>query len=163
MSSSFALSDLSGLPLATEYTLRATDGEMITVWHVGSLDTMPTHGRVVNGYYEGCEGFDKYTDGDTLIECDASHPAARSWVDATQELQHENDDFCAGVMADEIRLGFSTREQVLARIHPALKRQLAVLLHLLDGAVHPDAAKVLAKQDAGPLKHNPFAALKGLR
>ena len=154
-----ALSDLSDFPVATEFNIPATDGEMVTVWHHGTIETMPTHGRVVNGYLEGIDGFDKHCDGDVVVECGSWHPCAMTWADAHQELHRDIDDFSARVHATEILREYSTREQVLARIHPKRTRVLAVVLHLVDGAMHPDVARALKEQDAKPLSYNPFKIL----
>jgi len=72
-------------------TLTCTDGSTLQVLeeyegrHTG-------YGRVVNGYLEGIEYFDKISDGDTVIEVPFGTPGALPIADAYQMLFDSWDD-----------------------------------------------------------------------
>lgn len=44
------------------------------------------YGKVVNGYMEGLEHFDKFSDGETVVGCDKNDPQAMPVQDAYEAL-----------------------------------------------------------------------------
>jgi hypothetical protein len=47
------------------------------------------YGKVVNGYMYGLEHWDKYSDGDTVVECEKDDPQAMRVQDAYEALRDE--------------------------------------------------------------------------
>ena len=134
-------------------SMTATDGEIIEI--PADCSGMKTgFGYVVNGWSHGVADFDKWSDGDTVIECDASHPCAKPVADAYQELHA----IYAQDFVDEafylISEGIKTEEEVrrtYADIRGFAKALTAVLA--------PIKERRARAFNTEPLKDRPFARL----
>lgn len=68
--------------------LTATNGETVRM-PSDCAGVKTGWGRVVNGWMAGLEHFDRYSDGDTVIECEPGEPGAKPIADAYQQLRDE--------------------------------------------------------------------------
>ena len=71
--------------------LVTSDGVALTV-PAGSAGLKTGYGRIVNGYSAKIAGFDKYTDGDTVVDAEQGEPGAMWVADAYQELRRIYDE-----------------------------------------------------------------------
>jgi len=101
--------------------------------------------KIVNGWCAGIEYFDKYSDGDTLVECSEDDPwgmpmANAHWLLRQIYAKEQVDDLC-----NEIAMGVST----LSDLEKVIPEEVFSLL---------EKEQNLPKGE--PLKHCPFKDLR---
>ena len=121
-------------------------------------------GRVVNGYLHGLEHFDKVTDGDTVVACEADHPAALPIADAYWELHRAYDEELVDMLMYELAEGWTTMDDIRTRY--GMRRNVMELLAARqeDRLDKDIAGNATLMGDPKPLTSTPFAdALKDFR
>ena len=136
----------------TRIALIASNGQTIEIWEgAAGLDT--GFGRVVNGYFEGLEGW-KMKDGDTVVSAQADEPGALPIADAYQRLEESWD-------AESFDLASYEYEEILADRNPSVwgtvEEWRARYPERVTLRVEAPYKAALAAPE--PLKYNPFAAL----
>ena len=131
-------------------TLTCTDGSTISLYP--DAPGMKTgYGCIVNGYAAGIEYFDKYSDGDTVIECGPDHPQAMPVADAYQAFRKQCEDEAIEYAVDGILHMGATYEEYGAYYGEAF-----------EATIRAEVVKRLQARmgDPTPLKQNPFGAIR---
>jgi hypothetical protein len=84
-------------------------GQLVEV-AVGCKGLETGYGRVVNGWAEGLEHFDKYDDGDTVVEAEADDQGAMPIADAYWLLGQRYASEYAEYAADAVYGGYGTAQ-----------------------------------------------------